>query len=322
MAGSELLIVDGDERDREGLRKYFDGRGFVCTAAADVTAARRLVQQKFFPVALIDLDVGAPDAGLELTRFVRESSRHTAVVLLTKRRSYESAVAALRTGVVDVVQKSSAELAHLAEVVTLAAERYRSSQSDEIWREAKSVLDESFKVMLALSRKVYAHLSLASAPVKPRVMIVDGESDFLRDLAPLVADRGWELTAEMTGGAALDRGMSQKLDIVATRSELPDLRGSMVLRSIQAQRGEVLGLVYSAADGSGRIERMEQGQAGEIEHAFKGPAHLVERIDALAQELGTRAQERRFIQAFRNDHEDFVRRYAELKLKIDRLISD
>lgn len=67
---------------------------------------------------------------------------------------------------------------------------------------------------------------------------------------------------------------------------------------------------------------MDQGQVEETERPFDGPAHLVRRLDLLAQELGTRAQERRFIQAFRSDHEQFVRRYAELKLKIDRLISD
>jgi hypothetical protein len=67
---------------------------------------------------------------------------------------------------------------------------------------------------------------------------------------------------------------------------------------------------------------VDQGQIEETERPFRGPEHLVERIQVLAEELGTRAQERRFIQAFRADYEDFLRRYAELKLKIDRLISD
>lgn len=320
-AGSELLIVDGVQRDREGMRKFFDARGFVCTAAADGAAARKYVMQKFFPAALIDLDVDEPGAGLELVRFVREQSRQTAVVLVTGRSSFDAAVEALRAGVLDVVRKSPDSAEHLADVVTLAAERYRSAESDELYREVRGVLDASFKVMLAMSRKVYAHLSLASAPLKPRVMIVDGEGELLNALVPLVRDRGWEISAEMSGGAGLDRGVSQKLDIIAARNELPDLRGSMVLRSIQAQRGEVLGLLYSAADG-GRIERVEQGETQETERGFRGAAHLVERIQGLADELGTRAQERRFIQAFRSDHEDFLRRFAELKLKIDRLISD
>lgn len=320
-AGSELLIVDGSQRDREGLRRFFDSRGFVCTAVADGTAAKRFVQHKFFPAALIDLDVDAQDGGLELVRFVRENSPQTGVVLLTKREAFDAAVTAFRLGAIDVVRKSQSEVEHLGNVMKLAAERYQSTKGDELWREVRAVLDESFKVMLGLSRKVYAHLSTAAIPLRPRVMIVDGESDFLRELAPLVDERDWEVVAEMTGGAALDHGVSQKADIVAARSELPDLRGSMVLRSIQAQHGEVLGLLYSATDG-GRIERMEQGQTLETERPFRGPRHLVERIDALVGELGTRAQERRFIQAFRADHESFVRRFAELKVKIDRLISD
>ncbi len=321
-SGSELLIVDSSARDREGLRKYFDEHGFVCTAAGDGGTARQLVLQKFFPAALIDLDVDQPNAGLDLVRYVREKSRQTAVVLLTARRSFEAAVEAVRLGVFDIVKKSPDQVEHLAGIVNVATERYHHVKDDELFREVRAVLDESFKVMLSLSRKVYSHLSLAAAPLRPRVMIVDGDSDFLREMSTLISDRDWEITAEMSGGAGLDRGMSQRLDVVAVRNELPDLRGSMVLRSIQAQRGEVLGLLYSTADGSGRIDRMEQGQNEGTERPFKGAKHLVERIQALADELGTRAQERRFIQAFRGDNEDFVRRYAELKLKIDRLITD
>lgn len=320
-AGSELLIADSIPRDREGLRTHFDQRGYVCTAVGDAATARRLAQQKFFPAALVDLDLEQPEAGLDLVRFLRERSRQTTVVLLTGRRSYEGAVAAFRLGVIDVVRKTPDEVAHLDEVVALAAERYQTAESDALHREVQGVLDEALKIMLMMSRKVYAHLSLASAPIKPRVMIVDGDGDFLNQLAVLVKGKVWEVTGEVTGGSGLDRGISQRLDIVAVRHELPDLRGSMVLRSIQAQRGEVLGLLYGDADG-GRVDRMEQGQITDTERPFRGAAHLVARIDALADELGTRAEERRFIQAFRGDHEAFLRRYAELKLKIDRLISD
>ena len=125
----------------------------------------------------------------------------------------------------------------------------------------------------------------------------------------------------MNGGGALDRGSSTKLDIIATRDELPDLRGSMVIRSIQAQHGDVLGLLYTT-EGDGKIERIEHGQVEDVDRPFTGAAQLIEKIDAVVEELGTRTQERRFIQAFSADHRDFLKRYAELKLKIDRLISD
>jgi DNA-binding response OmpR family regulator len=320
--GSELLIVDNAPRDREGLRKFFDDRGFVCTAAGDIASARKLVQQKFFPAAVIDLDVDQPNAGLDLARYIREHSRHTAIVFLTSRKSYEAAVEALRIGVIDIVRKTPDQVDYLAELVSVAAERYHQEEGDELYREVRTVLDESFKVMLGLSRKVYSHLSLAAAPLRPRVMIVDGDPAFLQELSKIIRGGEWEITGEMSGGAALDRGMNERIDIVAARNELPDLRGSMVLRSIQAQRSEVIGILYSAVDG-GRIDRIEQGQTlGETDRPFRGAAHLVEKIRELADELGTRATERRFIQAFRSDHEAFLRRFAELKLKIDRLISD
>lgn len=321
-AGSELLIVDTVPRDREGMREYFDGLGYVCTAVDSAQEARNLVVQKFFPAALVDLDVGQPGAGVDLVRYIRQRSRPTSVVLLTGRRSFEGAVEAYRAGAMDVVRKSPEHVDHLKQQVALACERYQAAEEgDELYREIRSVLDESFKVMLGLSRKVYAHLSLAAAPLRPQILIVDQEQEFLRELSELVQDKPWDITGEMTGGAALDKGMSQKVDIVAARDELMDLRGSMVIRSIQANRGEALGLLYSGADG-GHIDRMEQGQVEETYRPFGGAQDLVDRIEALFQELGTKSQERRFIQAFRADHQDFVRRYAELKLRIDRLIND
>jgi DNA-binding NtrC family response regulator len=321
-SGSELLIVDGAERDREGMRKYFDAKGYVCTAVGTGDEARRFITQKFFPAALVDLDVDGSDSGILLVHFIREKSPETTVVLTTSRASFEGAVAALRAGVADVVRKTKEDVPHLERVVRRASERYRvASESDDLHREIRGVLDESFKVMLGMSRKVYSHLSLAAAPLKPKILVVDDDQELLRELSQLIQGKDWEIAGEMNGGAALDRGMSSRLDVIVSRDELPDLRGSMVIRSIQAQAGEVVGLLYSSADG-GRIDRMEQGQVEGTDRPFTGPKQLVAKIQEVVDELGTRTQERRFIQAFSSDHREFLRRYAELKLKIDRLITD
>lgn len=321
-AGTELLIADDVDRDRDGLRELFESKGFVCTTVESGEDARGLITRKYFPVALVDLDLDGPHGGLELVRFVRARSKATSVIVLAGRASFEGAVEAFRIGAADVVRKVPDQLEQLVTIVGKHSARNVATHGDsQLLQEVRAVLDESFKVMLGLSRKVYSHLSLAAAPLKPRVMVVDGDPEFLRQLSELIQKEDWDIGGEMTGGAALDRGMSSKLDIVACRDELPDLRGSMVLRSIQTQHGEVLGLLYSAAN-EGRIDRMEQGQIEEGETPFTGAAHLVRKIRELANELGTRTEERRFIQAFGADHRDFLRRYAELKLKIDRLVSE
>jgi len=320
-AGHELLIVDGVERDREGLRRWFDERGYVCTAVDSGARAADLAGQKVFRVALVDLDIGGDGRGVEVVEAIRERSRVTAIVGTTGRRSFDLAVRAFRAGAIDVVLKDPESVEHLAQVVERAALRAEASAGGDLFGEVRDVMDEAFKVMLHLSRGVYAHLSAAKAPIRPRVLIVDGDQEFMRELAFLVEDEPWEVHAEMSGGAALDRGMTTSLDIVASRAELMDLRGSMVVKSIQAQSPEVIVLVYTAS-GDGRIDHYEQGEVRSSTAALSGPEDLFHAVSERVDQLDERAQERRFIQAFTGEHREFVKRYADLKQKIDRLISE
>jgi len=320
-AGHELLIVDGVERDRAGLRAYFDERGYVCTSVDSGAKAAELAGAKVFKVALVDLDIGAQGGGVEVIEAIRRRSRVTAIVATTGRRSFDGAVRAFRAGAIDVVLKDPESVQHLAQVVERAALRAEASAGGDLFGEVRDVMDEAFKVMLQLSRGVYAHLSAAKAPARPRVLFVDGDQDFVQELSWLVEDEPWEIHAEMSGGAALEKGMTTPLDIVASRAELMDLRGSMVVKSIQAQSPDVVGLVYTAS-GDGRIDRYEQGEVRSTRDALTGPEDVFHAVSEVVGQLDEHAQERRFIQAFTSEHREFVKRYADLKQKIDRLISE
>jgi len=197
--GDELLIVDGREGDREGMRKLFEGEGYVCTATGNGREARELVKQKFFPAALVDLDVGRPGAGIDVIRAIRERSRPTAIVLLTGRRSFEAAVDALRLDVVDVVVKRPEEVERLKRAVAVACDRYRTTEGDsDLLRDVQSVLAESFKIMLDMGRKQFADVSIGSgATFRPRVLVVDGDQSFLQTLAGSIQGKPWEMAAEM-----------------------------------------------------------------------------------------------------------------------------
>lgn len=318
----ELLIVDGVEADRESARRFFDRLGFVCTLAKTAAEARALAVEKFFPAALVDLDVDAPNAGLDVVRFIRERSSPTGVILLTERASFDGAVEALRIGAVDVVHKAPQNIPLLKQTVEEVTDRYvASTGGDALYREAREVLDEGFRVMIGLSKKVYAHLSEGAGRLRPSVLLVDDDSQFLYAMRQLTEAREWQLTEEVTGSAALDRGIQERFDIVVSRDEVTDLRGTMLLRSIQAHRAEVLGLVFSERGEGGYIERMQQGQSQSVDRPFRGAAHLVAATQQLVNELATLNETRRSIQAFRNDHSLYVRRHADLLQKLDRLIA-
>jgi DNA-binding NarL/FixJ family response regulator len=126
--------------------------------------------------------------------------------------------------------------------------------------------------------------------------------------------------AEMSGGGALEKAHERRIDVIACCEELPDLRGPMVIKSLQAQHGEAVGLVYSQPGGEGHIVRYLKGRAEDAERPYSGPPHLVRRIEQIIEQLGATVRDRKIIQAFRAENADFFRRFAELKLRISRLI--
>lgn len=318
--GEELLIAEGAERDRQGLRSVFEAEGFVCTVAGTHEQAKELLRLKFFPVALIDLDFGGTNEGLALANHAREHSAPTKIVMLTARRSFEAAVIALRVGVVDIVNKRPDQVSHLRGAVGLALERYYTSSKDSsLLREARAVLDDAVRIMLGLGRKLYStEGSSAVLRIKPTLLVVDQNQAFLQQVANLLADRNWDVSVELRGGAGLDRASTFAFQIVAVRDELADLPGHMLVRTAQAQKRPPLGVVYSES-GQGRIDRYEGGVAKFSDQPFEGPEHLVRVLDKLVQELQQLREERRYLQAFRSDYGPFFKRFADLKARIDSL---
>lgn len=319
MAGEELLIADGVDTDREGLRRMFEGRGFVCTAVSEPSAAQELVRRKFFPAAIIDLDFGGVGGGLDFARFVQETSRPTRLVMLAGRRSFEAAVDALRLGVIDVVSKRPDQIEHLAATVHRAIDLSHSGdKGGALMREVKGVLDEAVRILFTMGKKVYGgESSGAGLAIKPAILIIDEDQQLVRNLAGLLGDKPWDVSVELSGGAGLDKASTFSFQLVAARRALSDLPGDMLLRSAQAQQTQTLGLVYELG-AEGRAERFEGGKSTKS-WPCAGPEDVVRCMQELVAEIAQRREERRFMQAFRSDHGAFLKRFAELKLRIDAL---
>lgn len=318
--GEELLIAEGAEHYRAGLRALFEAQGYVCTVAASGEQARDLLRRKFFPIALIDLDFNGTNEGLALAQFIEQHSRPTKIVMITSRRSFDAAVSALRAGVIDVVNKRPDQVEHLRAAVARALDHYQSGSKDNaLLREARSVLDEALRIMVGLGRKLYGTEGSSSGlKMKPAILIVDEDQNFLGQVANLLGHEPWDVSVEMRGGAALDKISSFMFQIVCVRDELADLPGHMLLRSVQAGKQPPLGLLYSQV-GEGRIERYEPGQVRSIDRGFQGPQHLVNALKAMVDELAVLREERRYLQAFRSEYGPFFKRFADLKARIDSL---
>lgn len=319
MAGEELLIADGNDRDREGLRKLFDDRGYVCTGCGDVQTAQELVRRKFFPVAIVDVDFAGTGGGLGFVRFVQEKSRGTRVVVLTGRRSFEEAVDSFRLGVVDVVSKRPDQIGYLQAAVARGADLAGThDKGGALMNEVKDVLEDALRIMFAMGRKLYGggETSATGLAIKPAILVIDEDQEFLKRVAAAVGEKPWDVSVELSGGSGLDRASTFNFQIAAVRDQLQDLPGHMLLRSAQEQQPQTLGLLYSIA--RGKAERYETGRATKS-WPMTGPADLVRCLEELVSELTTRREERRYMQAFRVEHGGFLKRIAELKSRIDSL---
>ncbi|MBN1885605.1 MAG: response regulator [Candidatus Krumholzibacteriota bacterium] len=115
-----VLIIDDEESILEVIDEYLSERGFATATAATGEAARSLVAERSFDVALVDLKLPDTD-GLDLVEEISRRRPETRCVIMTGFASMESTIEALRLNVFDYVIKPF-QMVKIAEVVEAAVD--------------------------------------------------------------------------------------------------------------------------------------------------------------------------------------------------------
>ncbi len=117
--------------------------------------ARDQLLNKFFAVALVDADTPTPGGGIELLQFARDKSPLTSVVIMTARKSYETAVKAFRAGAADVVLKEPDVVPYLRErVVEAATDIKATADRNSLLEEVAETHEEFLRRMRDVAREV------------------------------------------------------------------------------------------------------------------------------------------------------------------------
>ena len=131
-----LLVVDDDPEICKALGRLLSKEGFTVQTADSAEAALSLLRAAPFDVVLTDLVMGRT-GGLELLRASRELADRPEFIVITGHGSVESAVAAVREGAYDYIEKPPLR-GPVLQAVRQALERHRLLDENRRLKEALS----------------------------------------------------------------------------------------------------------------------------------------------------------------------------------------
>jgi two-component system response regulator AtoC len=100
----KILVVDDEAIVRESLRDWLSDAGYQVFAAENGAQALEIMEKEKLGIVITDLVMPGID-GIELMKRAREVSPHTAVIIITAYGSIPTAIAAMKEGAYDYIEK-------------------------------------------------------------------------------------------------------------------------------------------------------------------------------------------------------------------------
>ncbi len=331
LVGVEVLVVDADQRVHAGIEQLLSEAQLHVTCVSNADDALALVDRHFYSVALVDIDTPDPRGGIETIRAIKNKSPTSMIVAMTPRRSYDDAVDAVRAGAIDLILKAPDSVAYLKDRVLDAAGRSVGRREvDSVLNDVRRVHDEFLqRFMDAERRAIDLADKAAGKDVRKlitldelRVLVIDEVDDFFTGISEAAPKGSYTFVHATSGGEGLDRISSGAFHYAMIAEDVTDLPAKTIARTIRNQHPDTVVLTFLGPSQNGKVELVEQAGTRVLVQPFSETKQLVDRLDELAEAWRVKARERRYTQAFRERHYDFLRRYVEIKTKIDRAMNE
>jgi DNA-binding NtrC family response regulator len=312
-AGQEILVLDADETVRKGVERLFREAGLGVTILSDIERAKDQITNRFFPVVLADLDTPMTDSGIELVKFVRERSSLTAVIVMTRRIGFDAVAPVFRAGATDVIPKAREYVRDLRERVVRASNDVKAAMArEQLLVDLVELNEELLRRMMLLSQHA---IDAEDKLMEREGGVVDDDVALANALAQdLTEEKGWRVRHVQTGGEALDSATQVPPMVLVAKENLPDLTGSMVVKTIKASVPSLIAMVFAppVSGQAGQVRIADQSRLHVLLPQFLSANELVAQLVEVRDALVRKAKERRYVKLFQN-------RYAEVLEKCNRL---
>jgi len=172
---SKILVIDDDTAFCVMLKTFLQKKGFEVVNAFNAEQAREEVKNNTFDVVLTDIRLPDSD-GLDVLKYIKETSLHTPVILMTGYTDIKTAVNAMKLGAFDYVGKpiNPDEILH---IIGLALNKKPSKNTnDDTVAPKKAVTKQAADVAFVKgisnnSEELHEHINLV-APTNMSVLII------------------------------------------------------------------------------------------------------------------------------------------------------
>jgi len=100
----KILVIDDEERIRDGCQMVLNEEGFEVALAKDGNEGVRMIQEEHYDIILVDLMMPGL-SGLEVLSLVKERHPDTVVIVITGYATLEHSISAMKRGAFDFVPK-------------------------------------------------------------------------------------------------------------------------------------------------------------------------------------------------------------------------
>jgi DNA-binding NtrC family response regulator len=332
-SGQEVLVLDADEGVRKGAARLLCEAGLTVTVLSDIDRAKDQIANRFFPVVLADLDTPVQNAAIGLVQFVRDRSPLTSVVVMSRRVGFDAIAPIFRAGATDVIPKAREYVHDLRDCVLKAATNVQSAVlREQLLTELVDMNEELLRRMMMLSRQATdaddkliaregGQSSSAVGLGALDLLLVDDDTALATELEKeLTEEKGWRVRHVQTGGEALDSATQVPPAILVAKESLPDLNGSMVVKSIKASVPSLIAMVFAppSAGRAGEVRIADQSRMHVLVPNFVVPSELINQLGEVRAALGRKARERRYVKIFQNQYSDVLQKCHKLKQQVEK----
>ena len=142
-----ILLADDEVTFRETFTKVLEEEGMKVTAVGDGIKAIEAITRRFYPVAVLDIQMPGAD-GIKVLREIMKARPKTRVIMITAYGTVEMAVEAIRLGAADYVMKPVI----FEDILIKIRQHLRYLRLQEENQELKNELSSSFDISQIIGR--------------------------------------------------------------------------------------------------------------------------------------------------------------------------